>query len=324
MSNEYFQFRQFIVHQQRCAMKVGTDGTLLGAWAAAPSGKCRILDIGTGTGLIALMMAQRFPESEVIGIDIDPEAIAQARENVRLSPFSERITISHQDLMKFDDTECFDVIVSNPPYSIRWVGDDNPILINDPRFAPAGVLAPKSKADLAFTMHMLSWLGADGTAAIVEFPGVLYRGGAEQKIRQYLIDNNYIDTVIQLPANLFFGVSIATCIIVLKKNKSDNKTLFIDASEEFEHEGNKNKLMPKNIQHIMEWYVARTNSPHRTMLVSNTDIAGNGYNLSVNSYVEQEDTREVINIDALNAELKQIVARENELRAQIDELIANL
>jgi type I restriction enzyme M protein len=171
---------------------------------------------------------------------------------------------------------------------------------------------------------MLSWLATDGAAAIVEFPGVLYRGGAEQKIRQYLIDNNYVDAVIQLPANLFFGVSIATCIIVIRKNKTDNKVLFIDASNEFVHEGNKNKLTEENICKILGLYVNREDVQHLTALVSNTAIAENGYNISVNSYVEQEDTREHIDIDQLNAELKQIVARENELRAQIDELIANL
>ncbi|MBP5680860.1 MAG: type I restriction-modification system subunit M, partial [Bacteroidales bacterium] len=220
--------------------------------------------------------------------------------------------------------EPFDDIVSNPPYSIRWKGDDDITLINDPRFAPAGVLAPKSKADLAFTMHMLSWLSSDGSAAIVEFPGVLYRGGAEQKIRQYLVDNDFVDTVIQLPQNLFFGVSIATCIIVLRKNKMDNKVLFIDASEEFVHEGNKNKLSEENIRHILELYTARADSPHKAALVPQRAIADNSYNLSVNSYVEQEDTREHINIDELNAQIAEIVARENSLRQQIDELIANL
>ena len=222
------------------------------------------------------------------------------------------------------DDQPFDVIVSNPPYSIRWKGDDDATLINDPRFAPAGVLAPKSKADLAFTMHMLQWLATDGTAAIVEFPGVLYRGGAEQKIRQYLIDNNYVNAVIQLPANLFFGVSIATCIIVISRCPSDNNVLFIDASEEFIHEGNKNKLTGLNIRHILELYAARMDSPHKAALINNQAIAENGYNLSVNSYVEQEDNREEIDIDKLNADIKEIVARENELRAKIDEIIANL
>ena len=222
------------------------------------------------------------------------------------------------------DYEPFDAIVSNPPYSRPWIGSDNPTLINDPRFAPAGVLAPKAKSDLAFTMHMLSWLSVDGTAAIVEFPGVLYRGGAEQKIRKYLVDNNYVDTVIQLPQNLFFGVSIATCIIVLRKNKRDNKTLFIDASAEFIHEGNKNKLSPGNIAHIVDEYAERKGVEHFSALVDNAAIAENDYNLSVSSYVEAEDTRPQTDIRELNERIRRIVARENELRAEIDKIIADL
>ena len=222
------------------------------------------------------------------------------------------------------DDEPFEAIVSNPPYSISWEGDDNPLLINDERFAPAGVLAPKSKADLAFTMHMLSWLATSGTAAIVEFPGVLYRGGKEQKIRQYLIDNNFVDCVIQLPANLFFGVSIATCIIVLKKSKKDNAVLFIDASNEFIHSGNKNKLTDENIEKILTAYIERADKDHFAKLVSNDEIGKNDYNISVSSYVEQEDTREVVNIEELNAFLVEIVAKQNELRAQIDAIVADL
>lgn len=222
------------------------------------------------------------------------------------------------------DDEPFECIVSNPPYSIKWVGDENPLLINDPRFSPAGILAPKSKADLAFTMHMLSWLATNGTAAIVEFPGVLYRGGAEQKIRKYLIDNNYVDTVIQLPANLFFGVSIATCIIVLKKSKKDNATLFIDASGEFIHEGNKNKLSDANIARILEAFVARKDDAHFARLVENGKIAENDYNISVSSYVEQPDTREEVDIEALNLRIAEIVARQNVLRTAIDAIVATL
>ena len=222
------------------------------------------------------------------------------------------------------DDEPFECIVSNPPHSIKWVGDENPLLINDPRFSPAGILAPKSKADLAFTMHMLSWLATNGTAAIVEFPGVLYRGGAEQKIRKYLIDNNYIDTVIQLPANLFFGVGIATCIIVLKKSKKDNATLFIDASGEFIHEGNKNKLSDANIARILEAFVARKDDAHFAHLVENDKIAGNDYNISVSSYVEQPDMREEVDIEALNMRIAEIVARQNVLRTAIDAIVATL
>ncbi|MFA7032351.1 MAG: type I restriction-modification system subunit M [Bacilli bacterium] len=222
------------------------------------------------------------------------------------------------------DDEPFDAIVSNPPYSINWEGDANPLLINDPRFSPAGVLAPKSKADLAFTMHMLAWLSTSGTAAIVEFPGVLYRGGAEQKIRKYLIDNNYIDTVIQLPADLFFGVTIATCIIVLKKSKKDNKTLFIDASAEFVRAGNKNKLSPENRKKILNAFIERQDADYFAKLVDNKTIADNDYNIAVSSYVTAKDTREVIDIKELNAKISQIVKRQQQLREAIDEVIADI
>ena len=222
------------------------------------------------------------------------------------------------------DDEPFELIVSNPPYSIRWAGSDNPLLINDPRFAPAGVLAPKSKADLAFIMHSLSWLAANGTAAIVCFPGILYRGSAERKIRQYLIDNNFIDCVIQLPSNLFFGTSIATCIMVLKKNKTDNKTLFIDATKECIKVTNNNKLTPENIDRIVDTFANRTEEAHFSHLASFEEIAEQEYNLSVSTYVEAEDTREKIDIRQLNAEIAQIVAREEVLRAEIDKIIAEI
>lgn len=201
---------------------------------------------------------------------------------------------------------------------------DNPLLINDPRFSPAGVLAPKSKADLAFTMHMLSWLSTSGTAAIVEFPGVLYRGGAEQKIRKYLVDNNYIDTVIQLPPDLFFGTTIATCIIVLKKSKKDNSILFIDASAEFVHLGNKNKLAEANRKKILDAFIRRNGTDYFARLVPNSDVAANDYNIAVSNYVEQENTTEEVNIEELNAHIAEIVTRQNELRAAIDEIVANL
>ncbi len=243
--------------------------------------------------------------------------------NINYSKFN----IAHGDTLldpKHWDDEPFDAIVSNPPYSIPWDGDSNPLLINDPRFSPAGVLAPRSKADLAFTMHMLSWLSASGTAAIVEFPGVLYRGGAEQKIRKYLVDNNYIDCIIQLPVNLFFGVSIATCIIVLKKNKADNNILFIDASSQFVHSGNKNKLSDENIETILNAFIKRTDTEHFTKLVNASDIADRDYNLSVSTYVEQPDTRETIDINELNARIGDIVARQSKLREQIDAIVKDL
>jgi len=222
------------------------------------------------------------------------------------------------------DDEPFELIVSNPPYSIKWAGDDNPLLINDPRFSPAGVLAPKSKADLAFIMHSLSWLATGGTAAIVCFPGIMYRGGAEQKIRKYLIDNNFIDCIIQLPSNLFFGTSIATCIMVLKKGKSDNKTLFIDASNECIKVTNNNKLTPANMDKIVETFAKRAEEAHFSHLASYEEIAENDYNLSVSTYVEAEDTREKIDIVKLNAEIAEIVAREQILRDEIDKIIAEL
>ncbi len=222
------------------------------------------------------------------------------------------------------DDEPFEVIVSNPPYSIKWEGDGNATMINDPRFSSAGVLAPKSKADLAFVMHMLSWLAANGTAAIVCFPGVMYRGGAERKIRKYLVDNNFIDCIIQLPENLFFGTSIATCIMVLKKNKSDAKTLFIDASKEFVKVTNNNKLSEENIEKVVQVFANRETVEHFAMLANYEDIVAEDYNLSVNMYVEPEDFTEIIDIHVLNEEIQRIVAREEVLRCEIDKIIAEI
>lgn len=222
------------------------------------------------------------------------------------------------------DDEPFELIVSNPPYSIKWAGDSNPLLINDPRFAPAGVLAPKSKADMAFIMHSLSWLAANGTSAIVCFPGIMYRGGAEKKIRKYLVDNNFIDCIIQLPSNLFFGTSIATCIMVLKKGKSDNKVMFIDASKECVKVTNNNKLTPENIDRIVDVFAKREEVAHFSHLADYAKISENDFNLSVSTYVEPEDTREKIDIKKLNAEITEIVAREQVLREEIDKIIAEI
>ena len=272
------------------------------------------------------------------------------KEHVRLGFFGQEINITTYNLCrinmflhdidydKFDialgdtltmpqhwDDQPFEVIVSNPPYSIHWEGDQNATLINDPRFAPAGVLAPKSKADLAFIMHSLAFLATNGTAAIVCFPGIMYRGGAERKIRQYLIDNNYVDTVIQLPDNLFFGTSIATCIMVLKKGKRDNSVLFVDASAECVKVTNNNRLTPENIKRILALVVERkAKVEHRSRLVHHDEIAENDYNLSVSTYVEQQDTREKVDIVKLEAELKEIVAKEVKLRAAIDKIVAEL
>ena len=222
------------------------------------------------------------------------------------------------------DYEPFELIVSNPPYSIKWVGEDDITLINDVRFSPAGVLAPKSKSDFAFIMHSLSWLATNGTAAIVCFPGIMYRGNAEKKIRKYLIDNNFIDCIIQLPSNLFFGTSIATCIMVLKKNKKDDKTLFIDASNECVKVTNNNKLTQENIEHIVKYFADRKEIDHIVHVAQYQEIVDNDYNLSVSSYVEAEDKREKVDIVKLNQQIKEIVAREQILRDEIDKIIAEI
>ena len=222
------------------------------------------------------------------------------------------------------DDEPFELIVSNPPYSIKWAGDSNPLLINDPRYAPAGVLAPKSKADMAFIMHSLSWLAPNGTAAIVCFPGIMYRGGAEKKIRKYLIDNNFVDCIIQLPSNLFFGTSIATCIMVLKKGKADNTTIFIDATKECIKVTNNNRLTEDNLQKIVSAFARREEIKHFSHVANYEEIAENDYNLSVSTYVEAEDTREIIDIKKLNAEIEEIVLRESELRDAIRNIIEEI
>ena len=292
----------------------------------------KVYDPACGSGSLLLKFAKVLGKDNVrqgfYGQEVNITTYNLCRINMFLHDINyEKFNIALGDTLidpKHWDDEPFDCIVSNPPYSIKWEGDSNPLLINDPRFAPAGVLAPKSKADLAFVMHMLNWLATNGTAAIVEFPGVLYRGGAEQKIRKYLVDNNFVDTVIQLPANLFFGVSIATCIIVLKKSKKDNSTLFIDASNEFVHEGNKNKLSDANIARILNAFIERKDENHFSKLVQNSNIAENEYNISVSSYVEAENNNEDIDIAKLNEQITQIVKRENELRTEIDKIISLL
>ncbi len=292
----------------------------------------KVYDPACGSGSLLLKFAKVLGKENVrqgfYGQEINLSTYNLCRINMFLHDINyEKFDIAHGDTLqdpKHWDDEPFDCIVSNPPYSIKWDGDANPLLINDPRFSPAGVLAPKSKADLAFTMHMLSWLSTSGTAAIVEFPGVLYRGGAEQKIRKYLIDNNYVDAVIQLPPDLFFGTSIATCVIVLKKSKKENSTLFIDASAEFERGGNKNKLTEANRERILNAFIGRKDIDHFTRLVPNADIADNDYNIAVSSYVEQENTTEEVDIEKLNAHIAEIVIRQNKLRAAIDEIVADL
>ncbi len=292
----------------------------------------KVYDPACGSGSLLLKFAKVLGKDGVrqgyFGQEINLTTYNLARINMFLHDINyEKFDIAHGDTLldpKHWDEEPFEAIVSNPPYSIHWDGDSNPLLINDERFAPAGVLAPKSKADLAFTMHILSWLAVNGTAAIVEFPGVLYRGGAERKIRKYLVDNNYIDTVIQLPPDLFFGTTIATCVIVLKKSKKDNSILFIDASDQFERSGNKNKLNEQNRQHILDWFTDRQDVEYRAKLVPNEQIGENEYNIAVSSYVQQKDTREKIDIHELNQQIARIVEREQQLRTQIDEIVADL
>lgn len=292
----------------------------------------KVYDPAVGSGSLLLKFRKVLGPDKVrqgyFGQEINLTTYNLARINMFLHdvPY-DQFNLAHGDTLtdpQHWDDEPFEAIVSNPPYSIKWDGDANPLLINDPRFSPAGVLAPKSKADLAFTMHILSWLAVNGTAAIVEFPGVLYRGGAEAKIRKYLVDNNYVDTVIQLPPDLFFGTTIATCIIVLKKSKPDNSVLFLNASAEFVRGGNKNKLTEANRQRILDAFTAREDVDHFAKLVPNEDLAANGYNIAVSSYVEQEDTREAVDITALNAEIARIVARQTELRTAIDAIVADL
>lgn len=292
----------------------------------------KVYDPCCGSGSLLLKFAKVLGKDNVrqwfYGQEINLTTYNLCRINMFLHDINyEKFNIAHGDTLmqpQHWDEEPFDAIVSNPPYSINWEGDANPILINDPRFSPAGVLAPKSKADLAFTMHMLSWLSTSGTAAIVEFPGVLYRGWAEAKIRKYLIDNNYVDAVIQLPPDLFFGTTIATCIIVLKKSKKDNKVLFIDASAEFVRGSAKNTLSEENRKKILNAYITREDSEYFAKLVDNSVIGDNDYNIKVSSYVEQKDTREVVDIIELNQRIEEIVKRQSELRSSIDEIVAEI
>lgn len=292
----------------------------------------KVYDPACGSGSLLLKAAKILGKENIrqgfFGQEINITTYNLCRINMFLHDIEpDKFNIAHGDTLTDPahwDDEPFEVIVSNPPYSIPWAGDDDVTLINDPRYAPAGVLAPRSKADFAFIMHSLSWLAGNGTAAIVCFPGIMYRGGAEQKIRKYLIENNFIDAIIQMPVNLFFGATIATCIMVLKKSKSDNNVLFIDASNEFVKVTNNNKLTEDNIAKIESAYVERKTVDYFTKLVPNGDIAKENYNLSVSTYVEQEDTREVINIEELNANLAKIVANQQELRIAIDRIIKEI
>ena len=292
----------------------------------------KVYDPACGSGSLLLKFAKILGKDNVrngfFGQEINITTYNLCRINMFLHDIDfDKFDIAHGDTLTEPahwDDEPFEAIVSNPPYSIKWEGDASQILINDSRFSPAGVLAPKSKADLAFIMHSLSWLAPNGIAAIVCFPGVMYRSGAEQKIRKYLIDNNYIDCIIQLPDNLFYGTSIATCIMVMKKAKTDNKVLFIDASKEFVKVTNSNKMTEKHINDIVEKFTKRENIEYVSNLVDYEKIVEENYNLSVSTYVEKEDTSEKIDIVELNKEIQRIVAREEELRKEIDKIIAEI
>lgn len=292
----------------------------------------KVYDPACGSGSLLLKFAKILGKDNVrngfFGQEINITTYNLCRINMFLHDIDfDKFDIAHGDTLTEPahwDDEPFEAIVSNPPYSIKWEGDASQILINDSRFSPAGVLAPKSKADLAFIMHSLSWLAPNGTAAIVCFPGVMYRSGAEQKIRKYLIDNNYIDCIIQLPDNLFYGTSIATCIMIMKKAKTDNKVLFIDASKEFVKVTNSNKMTEKHINDIVEKFTKRENVEYISNLVDYEKIVEENYNLSVSTYVEKEDTSEKIDIVELNKEIQRIVAREEELRKEIDKIIAEI
>lgn len=292
----------------------------------------KVYDPACGSGSL-LLQAEKVLGKEAIrngfyGQEINITTYNLCRINMHLHDIGyDKFNIACEDTLTHPqhwDDEPFELIVSNPPYSIKWVGSDDPLLISDPRFSPAGVLAPKSKADLAFIMHSLSWLAPTGTAAIVCFPGIMYRGGAEKKIRQYLVDNNFVDCIIQLPSNLFFGTSIATCIMVMKKGKKDNNILFIDATKECIKVTNNNKLTETNIQNIIDIFTNREDKDYIAHLATYEEIKENEFNLSVSTYVEPEDTREKIDIKELNEQIEKIVAKEQVLREEIDKIIAEI
>ncbi len=292
----------------------------------------KIYDPACGSGSLLLQAKKHFDahiiEDGFFGQEINHTTYNLARMNMFLHNINyDKFNIQLGNTLidpHFSDDKPFDAIVSNPPYSVKWIGADDPTLINDDRFAPAGVLAPKSKADFAFVLHALSYLSAKGRAAIVCFPGIFYRGGAEQKIRQYLVDNNYVESVISLAPNLFFGTTIAVNILVLSKHKLDTRTQFIDASALFKKETNNNILTDAHIEQIMTVFDSKANVDHFAQSVPFEQIAANDYNLSVSSYVEARDTREQVDIAQLNAELKTTVARIDQLRKDIDAIVAEI
>ncbi len=292
----------------------------------------KIYDPACGSGSLLLQAKKQFDKHKIeegfFGQEINHTTYNLARMNMFLHNINyDKFHIELGDTLlnpQLKDSRPFDAIVSNPPYSVRWIGDDDPTLINDERYAPAGILAPKSKADFAFIMHALAWLSAKGRAAIVTFPGIFYRGGAEQKIRKYLVDNNYIETVIALAPNLFFGTTIAVNILILSRHKSDTQTQFIDASELYKKETNNNVLTEEHIAEILKTFADKADIPHRAQNVAYDTIKANDYNLAVSSYVAAKDTRETIDITALNAEIKNTVANIDRLRREIDTIIAEI
>ena len=292
----------------------------------------KVYDPACGSGSLLLKFAKILGKENVrqgfFGQEINLTTYNLCRINMFLHDIDyDKFDIANEDTLtkpQHWDDEPFEAIVSNPPYSTKWKGSDDPLLINDPRFSPAGILAPKSYADMAFIMHSLSWLATSGVAAIVCFPGIFYRGGAEQKIRKYLIENNFIDCIIQLPSNLFFGTSIATCIMVLKKSKTSNDVLFIDASAECVKVTNNNKLTETNIENILHLFTERKDVEYTSKVVPNAVIGENDFNLSVSTYVEKQDTREKVDIKELNNQIAEIVAREQVLRDEIDKIIAEI
>lgn len=292
----------------------------------------KIYDPAAGSGSLLLQAKKHFDnhiiEEGFYGQEINHTTFNLARmnmflHNINYDKFDIRLgnTLTEPH---FGDEKPFDAIVSNPPYSVKWIGSDDPTLINDERFAPAGVLAPKSKADFAFVLHALNYLSAKGRAAIVCFPGIFYRGGAEQKIRQYLVDNNYVETVISLAPNLFFGTTIAVNILVMSKHKTDTRVQFIDASGLFKKETNNNILTDGHIEQIMQVFASKTDVDHLAKTVPQETVAANNYNLSVSSYVEALNTREIIDISELNAELKITVGKIDQLRKDIDSIVAEI
>lgn len=292
----------------------------------------KVYDPTCGSGALLLQIKKLYGE-EAVEEGFYGQEINLTNYNLsRMNMFLHNVNYNNFSIRRGDtllnplhnDEKPFDAIVSNPPYSTHWVGTDDPTLINDERFAPAGKLAPKTKADLAFVLHALSYLSSKGRAAIVCFPGIFYRQGAEKTIRQYLVDNNYVEAVIQLPENLFYGTSIATCILVMAKNKTENKTLFIDASKEFKKETNNNILTDDNADKIVQSFASKEHQDYFAEFVDNEKIAENDYNLSVSTYVEKEDTREVIDIHELNKQIAQTVQRIDQLRHDINEIVEEL